>query len=209
MVTGSTLTNSLISQFTNSPSHIARNGKSYGYLNRSPANKRKKVLPRHIVEIVSDSGEGAQKAGQSFASISAKMGNGVWTVEIIPSDIEPPPRTLQSTSGIRIRIGSEEVTNAGDEADLVVAFNEWWPYSRIEQHAFKPGTIILIENAWAQHDDPSIRESYAKAIADFKRWSTWCMKSQWPRRLKIRSRPQTGQKHVGTWHALATSTCGN
>ena len=129
----------------------------------------KQVLSRHIVEIVSDSGEGAQKAGQSFASISAKMGNGVWTVEIIPSDIEPPPRTLQSTSGIRIRIGSDSVTNAGDEADLVVAFNEVAPYSRIEQDAFKKGTIILIENAWAQHDDPSIRESYAKAIADFKK----------------------------------------
>ncbi|MCF8245511.1 MAG: 2-oxoacid:acceptor oxidoreductase subunit alpha [Saprospiraceae bacterium] len=134
-----------------------------------PHKTGKKVLSRHIVEIVSDSGEGAQKAGQSFASISAKMGNGVWTVEIIPSDIEPPPRTLQSTSGIRIRIGSDTVTNAGDEADLVVAFNEVAPFSRIEQDAFKKGTIILIENAWAKHDDPSIRESYAKAIADFKK----------------------------------------
>ena len=34
-----------------------------------------KVLSEHIVEIVSDSGEGAQKAGQSFGAISAKMGN--------------------------------------------------------------------------------------------------------------------------------------
>ncbi len=135
----------------------------------APNKTGKKVLSRHIVEIVSDSGEGAQKAGQSFAAISAKMGNGVWTVEIIPSDIEPPPRTLQSTSGIRIRIGSDTVTNAGDEADLVVAFNEVAPFSRIEQDAFKKGTIILIENSWAQHDDPSVRESYAKALADFKK----------------------------------------
>jgi 2-oxoglutarate ferredoxin oxidoreductase subunit alpha len=30
-----------------------------------------------IVEIVSDSGEGAQKAGQTFGIISARMGNGV------------------------------------------------------------------------------------------------------------------------------------
>ncbi len=139
-------------------------------LTAAPASKTgKTTLPRHIVEIVADSGEGAQKAGTSFASMSAKIGNGVWTVEIIPSDIEPPPRTLQSTSGIRIRIGSKEVTNAGDEADLVVAFNEVAPYSRIEQHAFKPGTKILIESAWGQHDDPGIRESYAKAIADFKK----------------------------------------
>ncbi|MEZ4955812.1 MAG: 2-oxoacid:acceptor oxidoreductase subunit alpha [Saprospiraceae bacterium] len=132
-------------------------------------NISRQSLSQHIVEIVSDSGEGAQKAGQSLAAISAKMGNGVWTVEIIPSDIEPPPRTLQSTSGIRIRIGSQTVTNAGDEADLVVAFNEVAPYSRIEQAAFKEGTKILIEKAWAEHDEPAIRESYAKAIQDFKK----------------------------------------
>ncbi len=34
----------------------------------------------HVVEIVSDSGEGAQTAGQTFATISAKMGNSIWTV---------------------------------------------------------------------------------------------------------------------------------
>ncbi len=44
-------------------------------------------IKEHIVEIVSDSGEGAQKAGQTFGSLCAKMGNGVWTVEIIPAEI--------------------------------------------------------------------------------------------------------------------------
>ncbi|MFQ5448445.1 MAG: 2-oxoacid:acceptor oxidoreductase family protein, partial [Saprospiraceae bacterium] len=127
------------------------------------------ILSEHIVEIVSDSGEGAQKAGQSFGTISAKMGNGVWTVEIIPSDIEPPTRTKQGASGISIRIGSDTITNAGDEVGLVVAFNEVAPYSRIEQDAYKKGTIILIENMWAEHDDPAIRESYANAIKDFKK----------------------------------------
>jgi 2-oxoglutarate ferredoxin oxidoreductase subunit alpha len=135
----------------------------------SPNKPGKKVISQHIVEIVADSGEGAQKAGQSFASLSAKMGNGVWTVEIIPSDIEPPPRTLQSTSGIRIRIGSGVISNSGDEADLVVAFNEVAPNSRIEQAAFKEGTIILLESAWANHDDPSVRQSYEKALSDFKK----------------------------------------
>ena len=51
-------------------------------------------LSQHTVEIVSDSGEGAQKCGQIFGTVSAKMGNGVWTVEIIPAEIEPPPRTI-------------------------------------------------------------------------------------------------------------------
>ena len=48
-------------------------------------------VPEHTVEIVSDSGEGAQKCAQIFATVSAKMGNGVWTVELIPAEIQPPP----------------------------------------------------------------------------------------------------------------------
>ena len=52
------------------------------------------------------------------------MGNGVWTVEIIPAEIQPPARTPSSASGNRIRIGTGPVTNWGDAANLVVAFNE-------------------------------------------------------------------------------------
>ena len=55
-------------------------------------------LDEHVLEIVSDSGEGAQKCGQIFASVSAKMSYGIWTVEIIPAEIEPPARTPASSS---------------------------------------------------------------------------------------------------------------
>ena len=82
------------------------------------------TVAEHIVEIVSDSGEGAQRCGQSFGSIAARMGNGIWTVEIIPAEIQPPARSIEGASGNRIRVGSEAVTNGGDSADLVVAFNE-------------------------------------------------------------------------------------
>ena len=60
--------------------------------------KPAKRIDEHIVEIVSDSGEGAQKAGQTFGNISAKMGNGVWTVEIIPAEIKPPARSPAGAS---------------------------------------------------------------------------------------------------------------
>ena len=71
------------------------------------ATTRRKLLrvPEHTVEIVSDAGEGAQKCGQIFGAVSAKMGNGVWTVEIIPAEIQPPPRVPEGASGYRIRIG--------------------------------------------------------------------------------------------------------
>src|ERR1700690_2332931 len=82
------------------------------------------TLDEHIIEVISDSGEGAQRCGQSLGSIAARMGNGIWTVEIIPAEIRPPARSVAGASGNRIRIGSEYVTNGGDETDLVVAFNE-------------------------------------------------------------------------------------
>ncbi|MFC2175450.1 2-oxoacid:acceptor oxidoreductase subunit alpha [Bacteroidota bacterium] len=138
--------------------------------NTGSAVEQQKIVPvdEHIVEVVSDSGEGAQKCGQSFAAISAKMGNGVWTVEIIPAEIQPPTRTKEGASGIRIRLGNKPVTNSGNQADLVVALNEQVPYSRIWQGAYHKGTIMLLENKWA--DDPSekIRESYAEGLAYFK-----------------------------------------
>ncbi|MBT8429522.1 MAG: 2-oxoacid:acceptor oxidoreductase subunit alpha [Gammaproteobacteria bacterium] len=126
------------------------------------------AIDEHIVEIVSDSGEGAQKAGQTFGTISAKMGNGVWTVEIIPAEIQPPARSPAGASGIRIRLASHYVTNMGDQADVVVAFNEQVLYSRIVNGAYKSGTTVLLEDKW--RDDPAaeIRDQYAKAVAEFR-----------------------------------------
>ena len=123
---------------------------------------------QHIVEFVSDSGEGAQTAGQLFGTVSAKMGNGVWTVEIIPAEIEPPVRSRSGASGNRIRIATERVTNMGEAADVVVAFNEQVLYSRIDVEALRPGTVIFLENKWADDPDPSIRSAYAEAVADFR-----------------------------------------
>ena len=93
------------------------------------------TIGEHICEIVSDSGEGAQKCGQIMGLVSGKMGNGVWTVEIIPAEIQPPARERQGASGIRVRMGSKYMTNMGDEADIVVAFNEQVLYSRISNRA--------------------------------------------------------------------------
>jgi 2-oxoglutarate ferredoxin oxidoreductase subunit alpha len=123
---------------------------------------------QHIVEIVSDSGEGAQKAGQSFGAVSAKMGNGVWTVEIIPAEIKPPARSREGASGIRVRIGTGPVTNMGDRADLVFAFNEQVLYGRLNVGAYRPGTVLVLENRWADDPDPGVRVAYASALEEFK-----------------------------------------
>ena len=122
------------------------------------------TVPEHTVEIVSDSGEGAQKCGQIFGAVSARMGNGVWTVEIIPAEVQPPPRIPEGASGNRIRIGTGPVTNWGDVTNLVVAFNEQVLLARHRVGALAPDAILLIEDLWASHDDPAIRAAWAAAM---------------------------------------------
>ena len=117
-------------------------------------------LPESIIEVVSDSGEGAQRCGQSLGSVAAKSGNGVWTVEIIPAEIQPPARSVAGASGNRVRIGSRPVTNGGDEADLVVAFNEQVLLGRVRAGELKPGCIILLESMWRNDRNPSVVASY-------------------------------------------------
>lgn len=127
------------------------------------------LVGQHILEIVSDSGEGAQTCGQMFADLCARNGNGIWTVEIIPAEIEPPKRSRAGASGNRIRIGSAAVTNAGDTADVVVAFNDQVLYSRIDAGALRPGTLLFLDGSWAFHADQDIVHQYKDALADFER----------------------------------------
>ncbi len=131
---------------------------------RAAAAKPAVTLSEHVVEIVSDSGEGAQRCGQSFGAIAARMGNGIWTVEIIPAEIQPPARSIAGASGNRIRIGSRRVTNGGNEADLVVAFNEQVLIGRVRAGELKPGCIILLESMWREHGDPKIAASYRETV---------------------------------------------
>ena len=121
-------------------------------------------IAEHIVEVISDSGEGAQRCGQSLAAIAARMGNGIWTTEIIPAEIQPPARSVAGASGIRIRIGSERVTNGGDQTDFVVAFNEQVLIGRVQAGELKPGATILLESMWRTHRDPAVVASYAQTV---------------------------------------------
>jgi 2-oxoglutarate/2-oxoacid ferredoxin oxidoreductase subunit alpha len=121
-------------------------------------------IREHIVEVISDSGEGAQRCGQSLAAIAARMGNGIWTTEIIPAEIQPPARSVAGASGIRIRIGSERVSNGGDQTDLVVAFNEQVLIGRVRAGELKPGATILLESMWRTHRDPTVVASYVKTV---------------------------------------------
>ena len=141
---------------------------SQGERTERSSKKPAVTIDEHTVEIVSDSGEGAQKCGQSFGSIAARMGNGIWTVEIIPAEIQPPARSIEGASGSRIRLGSHRIRNGGDEADLVVAFNDQVLLRRAREHELNPGCIVLLESKWKASPDTVIAEQYAEAISEME-----------------------------------------
>src|ERR1039457_1629008 len=149
---------------------IEKSVKKPGKKTQSPAGRNAPVrLKEHIVEIISDSGEGAQKCGQSLGSIAAQMGNGIWTTEITPAEPRPPARSVAGASGNRIRIGAGYITNGGDETDLVIAFNEQVLLGRVRDRELKPGCTILLESMWRTNSDPKIcaayEETYDKLVA--------------------------------------------
>jgi 2-oxoglutarate ferredoxin oxidoreductase subunit alpha len=123
-------------------------------------------VSEHTIEIVSDSGEGAQKCGQIFGAVSAKMGNGVWTVELIPAEIQPPPRVPEGASGNRIRVGEHAVTNWGDQTHLVIAFNEQVLLARHRVDALADHAVLLVEDKWARSDDADIVEAWNAAMKE-------------------------------------------
>jgi 2-oxoglutarate/2-oxoacid ferredoxin oxidoreductase subunit alpha len=126
-------------------------------------------VAEHTVEVVSDAGEGAQKCAQIFGAVSAKMGNGVWTVEIIPAEIQPPPRIPDGASGNRVRIGEKAISNWGDAANLVVAFNEQVLLARHRLGALSENAVVLLENMWETHRDEGIRTQWCEALEELDR----------------------------------------
>ena len=123
-------------------------------------------VSEHTVEIITNSGEGAQKCAQIFGATCAKMGNGVWTVEIIPAEIEPPHHTVTSTSGNIIRFGTQKITNWGDQSKLAIAFNDQVLLSRHRLDSLRDDCIILLEAAWEKSEDEELRRMYDEAMEE-------------------------------------------
>jgi Pyruvate/2-oxoacid:ferredoxin oxidoreductase gamma subunit len=172
------------------------------------ATRAPQSISEHIVEVISDSGEGAQRCGQSLAAIAARMGNGIWTTEIIPAEIQPPARSVAGASGIRIRMGSQRVTNGGDQTDLVVAFNEQVLLGRVQAKELKPGATILLESMWQHHRDPAVVASYTRTVEALRKDGYRVYEVPLEALQGTRERPAQGQEHVRAGPAVQPVRAG-
>jgi len=85
-------------------------------------NKEKVSLSRF--ELLMDAGFGAQKAGDILIRAFAKTGRYVYIEPMIPAEISPPPRTHAALSGVIIRVGDFDITNIGNDTDLIISSHE-------------------------------------------------------------------------------------
>ncbi len=90
------------------------------------ATVQKMKETRHVTrfELLMDAGFGAQKAGDILVMTFAKMGKFVYIEPMIPAEISPPPRTRPALSGVAVRLADFDITNIGNDTDLILASHE-------------------------------------------------------------------------------------
>ncbi len=76
-----------------------------------------------VVRFAGDSGDGMQLTGTNFTEATAIYGNDLATFPDFPAEIRAPAGATFGVSAFQIYFGSEDVTTAGDDVDVLVAMN--------------------------------------------------------------------------------------
>ena len=76
-----------------------------------------------IIRFAGDSGDGVQITGSQFTDTTALAGNDLATFPDFPAEIRAPAGTTFGVSAFQINFGAQSIATAGDEPDVLVAFN--------------------------------------------------------------------------------------
>ncbi|MBV1904817.1 MAG: 2-oxoacid:acceptor oxidoreductase subunit alpha [Pseudomonadales bacterium] len=97
-----------------------------------------------VVRFAGDSGDGMQLTGNNFTEATAVYGNDLATFPDFPAEIRAPAGATFGVSAFQIYFGSEDVTTAGDDVDVLVAMN---PAALITNlHGLVPGGLIIVDS---------------------------------------------------------------
>ncbi len=110
-------------------------------------------------ELLMDAGFGAQKAGDVLVQAFAKAGKYVYIEPMIPAEISPPPRTRPALSGVIIRVADFDITNIGNDTDVIIASHEIVLDRRLDDDEHNPNCKVLLDMG----DKEDNQESYEKA----------------------------------------------
>ena len=81
------------------------------------------IITDVVVRFAGDSGDGMQLTGSNFTEATALSGNDLATFPDFPAEIRAPAGATFGVSAFQIYFGSEDVTTAGDDVDVLVAMN--------------------------------------------------------------------------------------
>jgi len=76
-----------------------------------------------VVRFAGDSGDGVQLLGSQFAESTALSGSDFSTFPDFPAEIRAPVGTTFGVSAFQINLGERRIATAGDEPNVLVAFN--------------------------------------------------------------------------------------
>ena len=96
-----------------------------------------------VVRFAGDSGDGMQLTGSNFTEATALSGNDLATFPDFPAEIRAPAGATFGVSAFQIYFGSEDVTTAGDDVDVLVAMNPAALITNLKD--LVPGGLIVVD----------------------------------------------------------------
>ena len=101
------------------------------------------ILSDVVVRFAGDSGDGMQLTGNNFTEATAIYGNDLATFPDFPAEIRAPAGATFGVSAFQIYFGSEDVTTAGDDVDVLVTMNPAALITNLKE--LVPGGLIIAD----------------------------------------------------------------
>ncbi len=96
-----------------------------------------------VVRFAGDSGDGMQLTGSNFTEATAIYGNDLATFPDFPAEIRAPAGATFGVSAFQIYFGSEDVTTAGDDVDVLVCMNPAALITNLKD--LVPGGLVVVD----------------------------------------------------------------
>ncbi len=129
----------------NSPDGNGADGASAGATTTARIDRPREVRDETVVRFAGDSGDGIQLTGSEFALESALAGSDISTLPDYPAEIRAPAGTTYGVSAFQVHFGSVDVRTAGDELDVLVAFNP--AALKVNLSDLRTGGMVIVDES--------------------------------------------------------------